>query len=257
MGTSGAGAGGGSGGSGGGGGAGFITIRHGHLSAENPKEAEAWEAIQSIFSRLPQDYIAFVLGDVGVEAAYEALHKLHVLLVQVKSWEGIQERFGILSGPGCLRALADALSREDGPTPVHPRLRAPLKAALMNFFLRMVGDNPVIRDSGNAQEVLKAITPNIFLSTSAVFLSSYMAEFLRLEETGLTKRARRLLCEFSETKAKQLVSSFEAKFKGRPWHNIEQVGFAHLFRILKGEPEWRSEQLRRKVRSERAASTAA
>jgi hypothetical protein len=222
----------------------------------DPKATEAWAAIQSIFSRLPQDYIQFVSGDVGVGAAYEALHRLHVMLVQEKSWDKVQERFGVTGGPGCMLALIDALSKDEGPTPVHPRVRAPLKVALMDFFLRIVGDNPVIRDSGTAAQALAVLTPAPFQSISSLFLGAFLAAFLRQEETSLSRLARQRLHEFSEAKANQVVASFESTYRGKPWKDISQVSFTHLFRVMQGEPVWLAEQLRRKLRGSGLASSA-
>lgn len=262
MGTSGSGAGGGSGGSGGsagsgggGGGAGLLTVDGHTLREQDPKETEALAAIQSVFSRLNKDYISFISGDDAVATAYEALHTLHVMLVVEKSWAKVQARFKVPGDPGCLRALADALSSDEGLNPVNPRLQAPLRAALMDFFLELVGD-PVVRDSAPAEKVLKAVNPATFGSTPVRFFSAFLEKLLRQEETGLTKRARKLLHNFSETKAKQLVASFEARFHGKSWKDIKQVGFVHLFRIVKGEPEWLSDQLRRKVKSEEPALAA-
>jgi len=261
MGTSGGVAGGGSGGSGRGGGAGagagFVTLVGGALKEVDPAQAKAWAAIQKTFTHLTQDYIQFISGDAGVGAAYEALHRLHVMLVQEHSWHNVQARFGVPGDKGCLPALTDAISPEEGPNAVHPRLRAPLQAALKDFFLRIVGDNPVIRDTGDASQVLKVLKPGPFQSTSSLFLGAYLAELLRLEEHGLTRLARQRLSKFAEIKANQVVASFEARFKGKRWKDIQQVGFTHLFRVMQGEPEWLSEQLRKEPRNEGPASTAA
>jgi hypothetical protein len=209
-----------------------------------------------MFSRLRQDYIGFLAGDVGVGAAYEAMHSLKSMLVQAKSWEHVQRRFGVPGDKGCLRALADALSRDEGATAVSPRLRAPLKATLIDFFRRAVGDDPVTVDSGTAAEVLAAVRPEVFQSASVHFLGAYINEFLRQEETGLTRLARKRLREFSEAKANQVVHSFETKFKGKPMGDIKQVGFTHLFRVMKEEPAWLSEQLRSGIPKEQQASSA-
>jgi hypothetical protein len=251
MGTAGAGAGGGSGGSRGGGGgggggtgAGFLTTSDGSLKDVDPEEGEAWAALQGVFSRLSPEYIGFLVGDDGVRAAYEAIQWMHVVFVIDRSWDKIEERFKIAGGPGCVRLLIEVLSREDGPNPVNPRLQAPLKTALMDFFLKVV-DDPVLRDSGDAKEVLAAVKPSVFKSTSAHFFGAYLAESLRIEENSLSKLARRRLRDFSEAKANQLVIAFEDKFKDKESHDIKQVSYAHLFRIMKAEPEWLSEQLRR------------
>lgn len=252
MGTSGGGAGGGSGGSGGGGGgggggAGFVTIVGSSITEVDRKKEKAWTALQKVFSRLSQDYISFISSDPGVAAAYESLHSLHVMLVQEHSWEKVEKRWKVPGGEGCLMALAKALTREDGPTPVHPRLVASLQASLQDFFLRIVKYNVLVRDTGDAAAVLAKLDPTPFQSISALFLAHYLAETLRIEEPGISRSALAHIREFSEAKANQLVASFETKFKGKQWNDIDKIGYKHLFRIMRGEPEWLSGRLRKEI----------
>jgi hypothetical protein len=256
MGTSSGGAGGGSGG-GGGRGFGVITIGSAGLKEVDPNEEKAWSALRGVFSDLSGDYIHFVSADAGVAAAYEALHRLHVALVQEHSWENVEKRFGVPGGSGCLKKLADALSAEEGPNAVHPRLRASLQAALRDFFSRIVGDNVLVRDTGDAAAVLAHLTPAAFQSISALFLGKYLAETLRIEVFSLSRLARSRLGQFSEAKANQVVASFAATFRGKPWHDIPQVSYTHLFRVMQGEPEWLAKQLRKGVQNQGPVSRAA
>jgi len=178
-------------------------------------------AFQGVFSRLPTDYLGFVAGDPGVIAAYEALHRLHVLLVQNRSWEGVQEIFGVAGRKGCVRALAETLTRDDGPSAVHPRVRAPLHAALMDFFRRIVGGDPVVLQTGSAAEVIAALDPKPFQSISALFFGAFLGEILRLEDSSLTKLGRERLRSFALEKANRVVAAFERKFKGQQWKDCE------------------------------------
>jgi hypothetical protein len=257
MGTSDSGAGGGSGGSGGsggrgvggsgGGGAGFVELRNGTLRPVDPDEKEAWDAIQGVFSRLTQDYMGFLVGDEGVGAAYETIQWLHVVLGRGGGgWAEVQGRFGVSDRPGCVRELIEKLCSEQGAVGVNPLLRAPLKAALMDFFLQVLGD-PVVRDAGNAEEVLRSVKSKAFDSASALFLGAYLAESLRQEEKNLSRLARSRLKAFALAKANQIVGVFENRFEKHSWGNIAQVSHNHLFRVMKGESEWLIEQLRRNV----------
>jgi len=100
MGTSGGGAGGGSGGFGGGSSAGrgarggILRVSHGTVKAVDPSVKTAWNAFQGVFSRLSNDYLSTMIGDAGVVAAYEALHRLDVLLSE-KSWGRVEAQFGV------------------------------------------------------------------------------------------------------------------------------------------------------------------
>lgn len=253
MGTSDSGAGGGSGGSSGGGGggggvgAGSLALDSGKLREIDPAEQDAWNAIQGIFSRLTPDYISFIVGDDAVRAAYEALHWLHVVLVQDPSWAKVQERYHVTDGPGCLLELIEKLCTEAGPSAVNPRLHAVLFASLKDFFLEVIGD-PVVRDAGDAREVMEHVNRKAFGSTSAIFLGAYLKEALRIEEKGLSRLARRRLAEFGLAKANQIVAEFQQTFRNQPWQGqLRQVGYTHLFEIMKAESEWLLKLLRKNV----------
>lgn len=245
MGTSGVGGGGGSGGSGRGGGRGAgSVVFEDELVSKDPAEEKALAALQSVFSQLSTDYLKFTLSDAGVGAAYEALHRLHVLLVEGRSWDGVEKQFGVPGTKGCLRLLAGALCPEVGANAVHPRLRAPLQAALNDFFLHLVG-NPVTRDSGDGAEVLKRLRPAVFKSTSARFLASYLATTLRQEESNMSRLALSRLAKFAEAKANIVVGSFESRFKGKTCGDVPQTSYSHLFRVIRHETDWICAQLRK------------
>jgi hypothetical protein len=76
--------------------------------------------------------------------------------VQDKSWNAAERDFGAHGGPGCLARLARVLSSDSGDNAVSPALQAPLKAAILDFLLRVVGDDPAIRNRGDATQVLAA-----------------------------------------------------------------------------------------------------
>ena len=73
-----------------------------------------------------------------------------------KSWNAAERDFGVHGGPGCLARLARVLSSDSGDNAVSPALQAPFKAAILDFLLRVVGDDPAIRNRGDATQVLAA-----------------------------------------------------------------------------------------------------
>jgi hypothetical protein len=238
---------GGGGGGSGGGGAGSVTLKGGALTSTDPGKQKAWEAIQGVFSKLSQDYLGFITGEPGVIAAYEALFRLHVFLLQEKSWTKVEERFGVDGGPGCLVRLAGALIADVGPHAVNPILQAPLKASLLDFFQRVVRDDPVIRNRGDAQQVIANIDAAVFGRTSNLFLGAYIFESLRQEGKNLSSAARKHLQEFAAAKANQVITSFEGAFKDKLWRDVPQVSYSHLLRIMGAEPDWTTQRLRTKL----------
>ena len=190
---------------------------------------------------------AFITSDAGVIAAYEALHKLHVILVQERSWSKVQSEFNVDSGPGCLRRLADALAPDEGAATANPRLLAPLRSALQDFLLRVAGDDPVVRDNGDANQVMQRIDASVFQRTSNHFLAAYLKECIRLEGTALSKETRSHLRDFAEAKANQIVTAYENGFHGKRWKNYPQLGYSQILRVLAAEQDWTVKCLRRKV----------
>lgn len=258
MGSSGAGGGGGTSGYGGGysgsdgyfdggGAVGFPTIDKGVLTSVDVAKQDAWKVCQEVLSERASYVFNYNFSDPGVTAAYEFLHRLHVFLVQEKSWEKVQQTFGVDGGPGCLPRLIDALVAETGPHAVNPAIAAPLKKALSDFLLRVVGDNPLIRDGGDAVAVIAGVDAPVFQRTSNYFLGSFLYECLRAAPGTLSKAARSYLKEFSSAKADQVVASFSGKFRGGEWGGLKQVSYAHLFRVLAGEKDWTAKALRRKM----------
>lgn len=255
MGNSGAGAGGGSGGGSGGfggggsggGGMGSVTLRGGALTSADPGAVAAFDAIVKVYAKLPRDYLSSLLSDPGVAKAYEALFRLGVALLQDRSWDAVQREFGVDDGPGCLARLAAALASDGGSDAVNPRLQAPLKAAILDFLLRAVGDDLAIRNRGDAAAVLAAVSSDVFGRTANLFLGSYLSETLRLESKNLNRAARAHLNDFAMAQADRIVGAFAAKFRHQPWKDILQVSYPHMIRVLGGEADWTVKQLRAKV----------
>ena len=237
----------GRGGGGAGAGGNSVTVRGGKLHSNRTTRAGVWKDIQNAVSRLSSDYLAFITSDAGVIAAYEALHKLHVILVQERSWSKVQSEFNVDSGPGCLRRLADALAPDEGAATANPRLLAPLRSALQDFLLRVAGDDPVVRDNGDANQVMQRIDASVFQRTSNHFLAAYLKECIRLEGTALSKETRSHLRDFAEAKANQIVTAYENGFHGKRWKNYPQLGYSQILRVLAAEQDWTVKCLRRKV----------
>ena len=160
---------------------GSVTLRGNALTSADPGRIAAFDAIAKIYAKLPRDYLSFLFGDPGVAKAYEALFRLGVALLQDRSWDPVQREFGVDDGPGCLARLAAALASDSGNDAVSPALQAPLKAAILDFLLRAVGDDFAIRNRGDAAEVLAAARNDVFARTANLFLGSYLSEILRLE----------------------------------------------------------------------------
>lgn len=256
MGSSGSGAGGGSGGGsggygggsgGGGGGMGSVTLRGGALSSADPGRVAAFDAIAAVCGKLPRDYLTFLVNDPGIAKAYEAMFRLGVMLTQDKSWNAVERDFGVDAGPSCLARLAGVLASDSGENAVSPALQAPLKAAILDFFLRAVGDKPAIRNRGDAAEVLAAVKPEVFARTSNLFLGSYLYENLRLEGKNLNKAARAHLSDFAMAQADAIVGAYAGKFRHKQWGDIPQASYSHMIKVLAGEPEWTAKRLRAKV----------
>lgn len=262
MGSSGAGAGGGGGGGlgggggggglgggggGSGGGAGYNAVQGGQLVAVDPGLAQDWAAVHTVWSKLTREWIGFTLGEAGVQAAYSALFRLRILLVEGRSWDGVGREFGVDDGPGCLTRLVDRLVDNEGPHATHEKLKAPLKAALLDFAQRLVGDDPVMLDAGDARQVIAALDQQVFERTSNQFLSAYIHENLRIEGKNLSQSARAHFVDYATAKANQIVAAFDSTYRGKRWGEIPQASFPHMMRIMAAESDWAVKNLRARV----------
>lgn len=254
MGTSGSGAGGGSGGGSGGfgsgsaGGVGSVTLRGGALVSADPGRDAAFTAINSVFSKLQDSYLSFLLTDKGVIKAYEAMFRLSFALLQDRSWNVIEREFGVDGGPDCLPRLATALTSDTGGNAVSPALQAPLKAAVLDFLLRAVGDNLEIRNRGTGEQVVATADAQAFGRTANLFLGSFLSENLRQEGKNLNRAARAYLNDFAMAQADNVVAAFQGKFHHKAWNDIPQVSHSHMLRVLGGDPQWTTARLRKKVK---------
>jgi hypothetical protein len=226
---------------------GSVALRGDALTSADPGRIAAFDAIAKVYAKLPRDYLSSLLSDPGVAKAYEALFRLGVALLQDRSWNSVQREFGVDDGPGCLARLAAALASDSGNDAVNPRLQAPLKAAILDFLLRAVGDDLAIRNRGNAAEVIAAARSDVIRRTANLFLGSYLSETLRLEAQNLNRAARAHLNDFAMAQANKIVDAFGGKFRHQPWKDIHQVSYPHMIRVLGGEPDWTVKQLRAKV----------
>jgi hypothetical protein len=222
-------------------------LRGGALTSADPGAVAAFDAIVKVYAKLSRDYLSSLLRDPGVAKAYEALFRLGMALLQDRSWDAVQREFGVHDGPGCLARLAAALASDEGSDAVSPRLQAPLKAAILDFLLRAVGDDLAIRNRGDAAEVLAAASSDVFGRTANLFLGSYLSAVLRLEGRNLNRAARAHLNDFAMVQADRIVASFAGKFRHQTWKGIPQVSYPHMIRVLGGEPRWTVKQLRAKV----------
>ncbi|WP_171075151.1 hypothetical protein, partial [Nonomuraea basaltis] len=223
------------------------TLRGDALTSADPGAVAAFDAIAKVYAKLSRDYLSSLLSDPGVAKAYGALFHLGVALLQDGSWNAVQREFGVDGGPGCLARLAAALASDGGSDAVNPRLQAPLQAAILDFLKRAVGDDPAIRNRGNAAEIIAAASRAVFSRTANLFLGSYLSETLRLEAKNLNRAARVHLNDFAMAQADTLVHAFAGKFRHQPWKDIPQVSYPHMIRVLGGEPDWTVKQLRAKV----------
>jgi hypothetical protein len=226
---------------------GSVTLRGGALSSTDPGRVAAFEAIAAVYGKLPRDYLSFLVSDPGVAKAYEAMFRLGVMLTQDKSWNGVERDFGVDGGPGCLARLAAVLASDSGDSAVSPALQAPLKAAVLDFLLRVVGDNPAIRNRADAAQVVAATQHDVFARTSNLFLGSFLYENLRLEGKNLNKAARAHLNDFAMAQSDAIVAAFGNKFRHKPWNDIPQASYTHMIKVLAGEPDWTATRLRAKV----------
>jgi hypothetical protein len=233
-----------------GGGIGHVAVHDGAMRSFDTSDEKAWAELQGLLTRISSEYFGFIRTNQTVTTAYEALHRLSVQLVLNGSWSGIETEYGVDGADGCLLRLARRLSDA-----AHPRIRAILNSALLEFFTAMCHGNGAFlgRDGGS---ILPNIDGAVFQSTSNIFLANFLAGVLRTQYKTLSKDARKQLGQFARQKADQIVAAFASEFRGKPWKEIPQVSYSHLMRVLFQEQDWLETRLRRKLLPDPIASAA-
>ncbi len=244
MGSGSSGGGGGGGGGGGSGGGGYGGYKYGGGGAKavsKPMDAQK-QAFQGVISKLAQEYLLSYFDNPLVRDAYRNLFLIGVDLNQNKAWDGIKERHGVDGGAGCLRALANKIVDQAGLAGVTSKAKADCRVAVEDFLMRAVGGRLSVFWKGNAADVLKNVDANAFKSTSGYFLGGLINKVMEREEQALPPDAKASLLTMSQSKADEIIHSFESRFK-----DVNQVSYRRLFDVIHDDPAWFVAQLRKKT----------
>jgi hypothetical protein len=95
--------------------------------------------------------------------------------------------------------------------------------------------------SGSSKDVIGKLRRKVFDSTSGYFLGFMIRRIVERQREKLTESREKHLREAAQKKADRIVKSFENKFRVK-----DQITHRDLFRVICENPDWFTEQLRKK-----------
>jgi hypothetical protein len=244
---SGGGGGGSSGGAAAGGSKGYggYKISGDRLIVQNVDAEEKAAAVRRVLKKLRDEYLLEQFVESSAREVYRELSLLNVDLCINRSWKGIADRLGVDGGPGCLMQLSSALMRRLETADRNMKSRAFVRMALENFLLRAMRDDSRRFVSATGEQVIGAIDRGVFDHLAGLFLGDLLYEVVRGEERALPAEVKTGLRPVVQARADRVVSDFEARFRGKPLKNIEQVSYRDLFDVMALQKDWFLDQLRR------------
>ena len=244
---SGGGGGGGSGGASAGGGRGYggYRVSGGRLIVDNVDAEEKAKAVTRVLKKLAPEYLKEQFVTSSAKEVYRELRLLNVDLCINRSWNGIQTRLGVAPSAGCLTKMIGKIMSGLETADRNKKSRAFVRMALENFILRLVGDDPAVLLTSNAQAAIKAADAKIFEHAAGLFLGDLLYEVVRGEERALPSEVKAGLRPVVQAKADEIVADFEARFLGKKLDKIDQVSHRHLFDVISSQEDWFFDRLRK------------
>lgn len=178
--------------------------------------------------------------------AYKALFDLSFDLFQRKSWDKIQEKYGIDAGAGCLRRwVTSVLDEHKEDTPDNRKLA---KIVLDSFLIKALKNNFDTYLEGDANTILKAANRKIFDSTSSNFLGLVLGQSLKGQIHGINVKNEDFIQTSATLQANKIIYHFEKQFKDKPYKSvgIDQVSYHNLFDVFSQEKEWLKKEFKTK-----------
>jgi hypothetical protein len=232
----------GSGGTGAIGGGGGYRFKKDKVISTKPLVSKTEKIVKETLAKLPREYALKMFGSPMVRGLYEDLFELAVHIFQNRSWQGLEERYGVPGGPGCLLAWAQSVIARRRSEEPNFKISETAGLALEDFLMAALGNEIDRYVSGDTTEILEHLDKNRFDSTSSYFLAFLIKRTLAREPSFATvpEGTEAQISQIAEQTADRIVRSFESKFYGK-----QQTTHRDLFRLIQEQPDWFLEQLRK------------
>lgn len=228
-------------GAGGGGGGGSVTISlprfigggSGGKFSVNKVSKEVSRALGAL-TKNSKEYLKAQFGSEMTRRIYEHLFDLNFQLIQNNSWKGIEAKYGISAGVGCLKTWANQVLEECEVYESNDKVRDVVKASLKDFLVRALGGNEEVFMSGNADDIFKNLRENVFKNTSGNFMSLLMWHMFEKQGEPFLPSVNRELQKVALDKSNSVIDHW---FKPNFLHkkiSDHTLTFGDFFRVVQG-----------------------
>lgn len=223
-------------GAGGGGGGGGVTLALPKYSFNlgKPRKADKDEITQEVnrvVKNLSIDYLKILFGSAMTRSVYEQLFNLSVHIFQNKSWNGIEEIYGVSGEAGCLHKWATAILQRYEADEPNEKIRGIIRSALEDFLIQALNNNEDVYDSGTSDKVMQTLRQKTFTSTSAYFLRGLIWRMLERQDEPLRADVEVKLKDISLDKADAIIRWFDRNFHHKS-HGQKLITHQDLFLIV-------------------------
>jgi hypothetical protein len=224
-------------GAGGGGGGGGTTFRLPGILSGNPRirklvsKAKITSEVERVLGHLSKDYLALQFGSAIAERVYEQLFNLNVNIFQNKSWNGVQEKYGIAGGAGCLHNWADAIIEQAGVEEPDSKIRDTVRDTLEGFLLQALEYDDDLYYSGTSDQIIRKLSQKVFSNTSAYFLGIMIWRMMERQGEALRPDVQSQLQDNAQDKADSIVRWFDNNFHNK-FYGEKLITHQDLFLII-------------------------
>jgi hypothetical protein len=202
---------------------------------------EAVKALAQLCSRRNMGgYLQKMVASPALQISYAELFALDPLLVDQSSWDGVDKRYGVRDGAGCLMAIARAIAKKSEPDEPNETFRGIGGNAIESFLLEAVRHDVSVLVNGDSAAVQKRLDKAVFKTTSGHFFGKVVFEMALKElESALPEKSYVELERAAQLRADYVVHKFESRYKTKA-----EVPYEKFLEECAKNPDWFVERMR-------------
>ena len=224
----------------------FSSLGSGANESLDKKQKKVFDDTEELLKKLASNatFISRFESPI-LQHAFKSLFDLSINVFQNKSWNGIEKKYNIPPGAGCLRQwVASVLDEVKNDSPGN---RMMAKSIMDSFLIKALRNNHTIFRNGTANEVMDKLQRKLFDSTTGYFFGYTLAYSIKGQIKGINVADEDMVQKACEKQGDKIIKSFENTFKDKPYPaaGIAQVTRENLFEIIAHEKEWFKKEIKK------------
>lgn len=206
---------------------------NGRLRNTRRPQADVKADAYKVLDTLPAEYLTRYFESDALQSTLRALLDIQAEIRFNQRWDTIAENYQVPDGPGVLRRLRDTLVRRVRETETDERIAYAGTAAIQDYFLKAVGDEPQVYMRADAAAVIAARRDDVLASTAGHFLGLLLANVLDKEDERMNRPTRSIIRKIGVELADALIAQFEASRR-----HAGNIRYGELLGDLADNPDW-------------------